>query len=178
MKNLLSKVFIFAAGAAVGSVVTWKLIKTKYEQLAEEEIESVKEVYSRRAQRDPYVGDESNEPVETYTDEEKIAYAKLTVDAGYTEKEKEAIQKVSNMPYVISPEDVGDTDYDLVTLIYYDDRTLADEDNIVIDDPEETVGPDALGSFGEYEDDTVYVRDDRLQIEYEILLSDRPFYGE
>lgn len=176
MKNLLSKVFIFAAGAAVGSVVTWKLIKTKYEQLAEEEIESVKEVYSRRALRDPYVGNESNEPA--VEEEEKLAYAKLTVEAGYTEKEKEAIRKVNNMPYVISPEDVGDTDYDIVTLFYYDDQTLADEDNIVIDNPEEAVGPDALGSFGEYEDDTVYVRDDRLQIDYEILLSDRPFYGE
>ena len=46
MKGTLSKVLIFAAGAAVGSVVTWKICKNKYETLAQEEIDSVKEVFS------------------------------------------------------------------------------------------------------------------------------------
>lgn len=44
-KKLLS-VLMFAVGAAIGSAVTWKVIKTKYEQIADEEIESVREEYA------------------------------------------------------------------------------------------------------------------------------------
>ena len=44
---MFKNVLIFAAGAAIGSAVTWKLIKTKYEQIANEEIESVKEFFGR-----------------------------------------------------------------------------------------------------------------------------------
>ena len=33
-KSILNKAIIFAIGAAVGSVVTYKLVKTKYEQIA------------------------------------------------------------------------------------------------------------------------------------------------
>ena len=47
-KSILSKVFIFAVGAAIGSAVTWKLVKTKYEKIANEEIESVKEIYGAK----------------------------------------------------------------------------------------------------------------------------------
>lgn len=46
-RNMLVKAFIFVAGAAIGSAVTWKVVKTKYEQIAQEEIKSVKEEYGR-----------------------------------------------------------------------------------------------------------------------------------
>ena len=45
-RDTLCKFFLFTAGAAIGSVVTWKLVKTKYEQIAQEEIDSVKEEYA------------------------------------------------------------------------------------------------------------------------------------
>ena len=34
----------FIAGAGIGSVCTWQLLKRKYEQIAQEEIDSVKAV--------------------------------------------------------------------------------------------------------------------------------------
>lgn len=43
MNKKLFGVIMFAVGAAVGSAVTWKLVKTRYEQIAEEEIASVKD---------------------------------------------------------------------------------------------------------------------------------------
>ena len=43
MKCKFINVLVFAAGAAIGSAVTWKVVKTKYERFAQEEIESVKE---------------------------------------------------------------------------------------------------------------------------------------
>lgn len=43
------KYFIaFVAGGALGSLATWMFVKKKYEQIAQEEIDSVKEVYSKR----------------------------------------------------------------------------------------------------------------------------------
>ena len=47
MNDTLSKVLIFVAGAAVGSVVTWRLVETKYKKIADEEIKSVKEVFGQ-----------------------------------------------------------------------------------------------------------------------------------
>ena len=60
MKNALINLAMLAVGAAIGSAVTWKLVKTKYERIAQEEIDSVKEVYSRK--------EESSEPVEIKTE--------------------------------------------------------------------------------------------------------------
>ena len=47
---ILNNFVIFAVGAAIGSAVTWKFVKTKYERIADEEIASVKERYSQRAE--------------------------------------------------------------------------------------------------------------------------------
>ena len=52
MKNVL----IFLSGAAIGSVVTWKIIEKKYKDLADEEIESVKETFKTRNERPTVVG--------------------------------------------------------------------------------------------------------------------------
>ena len=38
----------FATGAIVGSVVTWCFVKKKYERIAQEEIDSVKEVFAKK----------------------------------------------------------------------------------------------------------------------------------
>ena len=36
---------MFVLGAAVGSVATWQYTKKKYERIAQEEIDSVKEIF-------------------------------------------------------------------------------------------------------------------------------------
>lgn len=48
MKNYL----VFGLGAAIGSLVTWRLVKSKYEQHAEDEIESVQEAYRELREKD------------------------------------------------------------------------------------------------------------------------------
>ena len=47
MKSILSNVLFFTVGAAIGSAVTWKIVKTKYEQISRAEIESVRELYAK-----------------------------------------------------------------------------------------------------------------------------------
>lgn len=43
------------------------------------------------------------------------------------------------------------------------------------DEIEETVGKGSLTHFGEYEPDSVFVRNDRLKVDYEILMDQRTY---
>lgn len=194
MNGTLSKLFIFAAGAAVGSVVTWKILKTKYERLAQEEIDSVKEVYEKRYEalcgctceperaetsvdEDTVEGEpDREEPVEV--DEVIADYEDILVDNGYatetTPTKKEATD--TKKPYVIAPEDFGENDdYEITSLTYYADGILTDDADDPIDDIDLFVGKESLTHFGEYEDDSVYVRNDKFKCDYEILLDSRNY---
>ena len=72
-------------------------------------------------------------------------------------------------PYVISPGEFGEMNgYTQISLTYFDDGILSDENGVIIDEPEDIVG-DALNHFGEYEEDSVFVRSDPKRCDYEIL---------
>lgn len=172
----LSKVFVFTVGAAIGSAVTWKLLKAKYEQLAQEEIESVKEAFSNMPK---YEGPENSEEEVAFSDKDKEEYAELVGEAGYvnysdtttTVKEIDDVEK----PYVIAPDEFGDCDYRTISLTYYEDKVLADDMDNIIDDVDDVVGLSSLDTFGQYEDDTVFVRNDRCRCDYEICLDSRTY---
>ena len=51
MSKAFSNLVIFATGAVVGSLATWQFVKKKYEQLAQEEIDSVKEAFKVNSQQ-------------------------------------------------------------------------------------------------------------------------------
>lgn len=77
---------------------------------------------------------------------------------------------ISDTPYVISPDAFGEfDDYVLISLTYYSDGVLTDEDDEPIDDIEGIVGKDYASHFGEYEEDSVFIRNDRMKCDYEIL---------
>ena len=79
-------------------------------------------------------------------------------------------------PYVISPDEFGEfEDYERISLSYYADQILADEDDEKVEDVDNVVGLESLAHFGEYEDDSVFVRNDRLKCDYEILLDQRTY---
>lgn len=162
MNNKVVGFVMFALGAAAGSAVTWRFLKTKYERIAQEEIESVKEVFSRR-----------NEKGKTYAvgiKEPKPNLQELADQLKTLKYEMESETK-EQRPYVISPDDFGqaDEDYDLVSLIYYKDGVLTDDFNVPIENVDDIVGLDSLKHFGEYVDDAVYVRNDKMKVEYEII---------
>ena len=52
---------------------------------------------------------------------------------------------------------------------------LTDEDDEIVEDIEDKIGFDALSHFGEYEEDSVFVRNDRIKCDYEILLDQRKY---
>ncbi len=177
---------MFLAGATVGSATTWLLLKKRYERIAQEEIDSVKAVFARRDAV-------NNNDTPTETHEEDIAklkpdfvdYAAKLQEEGYidyaehgrknTEKKKEKV--TSAKPYIISPDEFGTSDdYTQISLVYYDgDEVLADEEDEVVEDIAGTVGEDFAEHFGEYEDDSVFVRNDILRCDYEICKDNRSF---
>ena len=189
MKNLLC----FVAGAAIGSVVTWKLIEKKYKDLADEEIESVIETFKNRKPR--ITKDNVKETVEKvinkYKEPKEIVEDIVTAERYSIENEEEIDEDdelnytvdIDNdievvTPYVITPEQFGEyNEYGTKTLTYYADNVLTDEiDNPITSEEMVTmIGPDALDHFGEYEDDSVYIRDETNEMDYEILKSEKMF---
>lgn len=163
MKNTLMKLFIFATGAVIGSLATMKYAEKKYSAVAEEEIASVREIYRKKSKAE---NGEKNDREQM----EKIINNQKYADYSEKEGEGESVKK----PYVITPEEFGE-DYEAESLVYYADGVLANYYDEPIDDIDEYVGKDSLNHFGEYEDDSVYVRNDEKKIDYEILRDDRKF---
>lgn len=173
---MIKKILIFAIGAAVGSLATLKYAEEKYKRIADEEIESVKEVYGRVRINE----EDENKETEEFSEEDKQSHRDFVKNLGYTnysnntEKEEEPVME--DRPYIISPEEFGELDgYETNSLNYYTDGVLADDDDNIIEDVDELVGGDFADHFGEYEDDSVFVRNDRLKSDYEILMDYRSF---
>lgn len=179
MNRTLSNVLIFTAGLTTGSLVTWKLVKTKYERICQEEIDSVKEVFlgnKRDSDVDVRPEEETHEPVKENVREE---YSNYVDNLGYTHyEEKGEADTTDDEPEIISPDEFGSINYETEYLSYYADRVLADEVDDVVEDVEGTVGSYSLTRFGEYEDEIVHVRNHKLRIDYEITLDSRSYYED
>ena len=183
MNNGIKNTIIFLLGAAAGSAASWYLLKTKYERLAEEEIVSVKEAFARRLDEIEGIGDEDEqlktEDAHKFTEEEKTNYASIVATHyGITKEEKgsSGVVELGTAPYTISPDEYGEKeDYEQVSLTYYADGVLADDFDEIVDEVDCKVGEDSLSKFGEFEDDCVFVRNDILKIDYEILKDERNF---
>ena len=168
MNNKVVNAIAFLLGAGIGSVVTWKLVETKYKKLAQEEIDSVREVYSKKEIALANEVKKAHACLEANTKNDKVpSYQHIVEDMGYA-SESEEEEGVGNV-HVIPPESYGELGYEEVSLTYYADDVLAYDDDSVIGDVNKVVGKGSLNTFGEYEDDSVFVRDDNKKIDYEIL---------
>lgn len=166
----------FILGAAVGSLVTWKIAKTKYEQIAQKEIDSVKEGYSKKMEEvsefkktcDAYENyakrySDKDDPIENVDEE-------IETESDLKNEDK------ADRPYVIPPDEFGGIDeYERISLTHYSDGILTDDCDDPIENVDEVVGADYADHFGEYDDGTVYIRNDKFKCDYEILLDLRKY---
>ena len=188
-KDLLSKVLLFVSGACVGSVVTWKLVEKKYQQIAQEEIDSVKEALgyynqegSKSDEDQEYVEDDEEERFDRDAESAKEELAHICREQGYdyngiSKKEGED-EMAENRPYVISPEEFDENGYKTKTLFYYNDDVVTDDRGKVLSEKsiEKLIGKESLTTFGQYESDSVFVRNDDLKTDYEILADERNYH--
>lgn len=190
MNANIKYILTFSAGAVVGSAITWKLLKSRYEQIAQDEIDFQLERFSRREARLNEELKDVNDVLDSYEKVEKTQveeYKKTVAERGYTdytkysnpitpENEVKAEEPTESKPYVITPEEFAENDgYECINLTYYADGILADDGDYIVEDVDNVVGIDSLSRIGEYENDALHVRNDRLKIDYEILRDRRNY---
>ena len=165
---MLSKLYtgmIFGAGVAVGAALAVFFVREKYRRRTQEEIDSVKEAFRRDK------GVPVDAPVLVSKDDEPEEWPIYSVPP----VRENAPSEEPTYLHVIPPDEYGDNDeYALYEWKFYADGVLADEmDEEVSRDEYE--GIQIAEHFGEYEDDTVYLRDDDRECYYAILRDYRTF---
>lgn len=198
-RDTVLKLLSFTVGVAIGSAVTLKFVKDKYEKYAQEEIDSVKEEYAKltRSLKEKLTEDNADveEDDEYYPDDDEreftqkeidtIEYYKLTTKYKHSEINTDeeggngdADDEVPyiNGPYVITADEFNSSPpgYNVQPLDYFADGVLADSWGVPLD-IEETIGEDSLECFGEDFNDILYVRNERNEIDYEVTRDPRTY---
>jgi len=215
MTSNVKATLAFIVGVAVGVLAVDKVLKTKYENISREEIESVKSRFeSTRPEIVNYCDEDVKMTQELYQSKKAASELREAADKA---KEKPGISQYAEQlrrngytnyatpvvpstpvveppiepddddttqeetadlgaPYVIPPEDFGEfEEFEKISLIFWADRILTDDNNLPVEDVANSVGVESLSTFGEYEDDSVFVRNQRLRCDYEILLDQRRY---
>lgn len=184
----LKAIFIFLLGAGTGAGVSYAFLKRYFENLADEEIESVKKIYTVKKQELPEF--RVKPPISSFanvseTDGIKEEYTKETNNyTNYTEFNKAVSstnKDVTPKSYMdislISTEEfaANEDEYDISTLTYYSgDSVITDDKNIPIDEPENAIGTDGIFFFDRNPDESIfYVRNDVLKCLYEVCYDGR-----
>lgn len=217
MKNGIKNILCFCFGGVIGGSVTYFLLKKKFDERVDAEVQSVKDVYSSKSEEiNNAKNDESlvkieNSKIEDVEKKEEKAsehkskalknsiqkqekqppvdyanYYSNSKNGNTDTKAEDNAQKTEDVVpekkpskksnrVVISPDEFeDDEDYETIYLTYYADGILADE----MDKPvkiETTIGKESLKHFGEYEEDLLHVRDDKVKIYYEVAKDNRKF---
>lgn len=158
-------VFFFAVGALIGIGGTYIVLRRKCEENIKQEIDAYKKDAEKKLTED-------KEDFDTDTGEYREEIKKYQ---GISEENKPE-ETLSEKPYIISPDEFGERDgYGLITLVFYSDGYLADDLDDEVTDSSDIVGDEWKNHFGEYEGDSVFVRNDRLKCDYEILRDERKY---
>lgn len=185
MSNFWKTSLAFVAGAIVGGFVTKKYIEYKSQINDEAEYEE----YETQEPITEEANDTSVENEETSNDEIKIrsvndeAYKKLLADLQYS-AEKEAEDFIERMiprqdevrdtskPYNIAPDEFEEIDeYDSDEYTYYADGYVTDSYGMPISDEDilNTIGEDFDTYFGSYDDDQIWIRNERLRMDFSVI---------
>lgn len=118
--------------------------------------------------------------VDEKTLEEKVREKSINIVRDCNRITSEGGNKVlTDKPYIIKPNEFGEQDYDEVTLVYYADGKFTSYDTGDLMDEFEI--EDAIGDidpsvhFGDYEEDSVFIRNDERGIDYEVLRDEDPY---
>lgn len=184
---MLKNILIFVAGAVVGAGSTYFILKDKFEERLEVDLDDMRGYFEKKAQdKDPEYEEKAElakkslekPDISTYKAVlEKVRYDQVNKESKPDPADEEHPTEPNPDPYVISPEEFGvNRAYDTTSLTYYaGDEVLADDRDEVLD-IQTYIGHDALERFGEYEDDVVYVQNDRFGTYYEVFLDQRCFH--
>lgn len=201
--NKLLPIVTFVGGAVIGAIVGWSAHKKKYEDQLETETESIRKAYEKKyvkiSKADlPKVEDTAYMSEEEFKDyvnkrvEAKKEYNKITaqyqpkgevVTPDMTLEERAAAQPELIYAQDYTEEQDNGEKYDGIELLWFKDDRLATEAEMELLDVATTIGWDAIAQFDKTGLSTIYVRNHRLKVDYEVfkydgtyeeLLAERP----
>lgn len=183
MKRALIDALIFVGGAAIGAVTSYKFLEKKMNDKYEEEIRETKESFKERLVKDlspeKSIDESPEEKAEIAKNKADITeYAKIVKESGYIDYGTNYKPKKNLCLYVIDPNDMGEMEsegYFTMSFTHYSDGVLVNELNEPIVDVEGYVGLDYAEHLGEYEDDSVCIRNDKRKCDVQIVFDDRKY---
>lgn len=181
MKGFVKIGVAFIAGLAVGAVAFKKYVETKYDFIDNDEEEKTETPQIEEEKpEDPVEEQETIEEFEDLSDR----YEEILSEMMYKhEKECEEVRELlgdnfvsepfdPDKPYRISSDDYGaDGDYDGDEYTYFADGYLTDSTGIPMNDMdiERTVGIEFAEYFDDDSVDEIYIRNERLKMEFSIV---------
>lgn len=192
----LRDVVIFVSGVVVGGLASAKIVSKKYDNIINEEIDSVKKTFKQseidivKAYEDRLAkidSEENQEPEEiVYTREEaldkaseiasKQGYASLEIDDPEIDRPVKKYVDDSDRPYSIPPFEVGElSGYRVASCVSYANGVITEGDEDVIYDIDEVIGEDNFVYVGDYEPGMLYIRNDKYKTDYVIYECDDDF---
>lgn len=194
LKGLIKGTIIFLSGVGVGYIIADTMKEEEYKEKAREEINEVKAIYKEKIAEmsgdvnketkiidAEIIEEDDSEEIEEYKHRAKVYdYAQIYNDKAKNDEEiKPKVKPLAEdnyPPYVINEDEYGEfDDYDTKNLTYFmEDKKLVDEDiEDVIKDVDSLIGLENLKIFDDFPDCTgIYVRNDDLKIDFEILKDD------
>ena len=189
--------FTFVIGAAIGSATTYFLLRKKYESDVETEIREVRAAYKKAQANDSNSDKDAPSEEAPETPSRNTNYERSSLDLDKHEKAQKninkpvptdyttyykpediEIQEAPEMqkpieykpPYTISPNDFGEIQsYTEMYLELHPNGVLTDSSTgEEVEDVEDLIGTNWEGGIGEYEVNTVRIRNERLSMDIEI----------
>lgn len=160
----------FTVGMVVGGFVGYYICIRKNHIVKTEKVETKKPVVDSKIDKKDYA--------------EKIFESSYKQEIKEGNEEWDEAEKVNpvepeTVPYVISPEEFSNehSDYAKLTMVYYEDNEvlLNEEEECV--DIGSTIGYDFINHFGDFEKDAVFIRNEALGNDYEILMEHTSYEG-
>ena len=193
MKEVIVKIAIFSFGVGLGVAGSWRYFDQKYQKLADEEIESVKAMLSKKSTDIKY--EHTGEPiakVEKVTMDDNSLTAEATLINSYSSsvdletknysefyapkkvEEAQTLSPKEDEPFDISVEEYEeDTEFQKVTLnLYLEDGVLCYEESEDVAEESDTVGTENLDDFSRTSFSTAYFRNPKEGIDYEVIKVD------
>jgi len=199
----MKKVLIFLVGASLAAVAGYKIgymrSKKYYEHLADEEVAAVRKVLLARysgVKEEAVVPEGDNKPIDEPKKEEpkKPVVKKVNGKIDYSEQYRTGSdQRIpgdpgeeklvhikeeevdTTKPYIMTPEEFQDSEYETVTLYYTADKVLTDDDYNQLNNIGIVGGYPNLDKMGIYDADCLFICDEKKGIVYEVLLEERTY---
>lgn len=202
---MLKEILIFTGGFAAGAGAAYFALKKKLEAEKKKELEEMSRFYSKRAEKRNEKLPSAEEvkavyetAIKSYASSFEKADKTLYDDAmkavekpsGDQNKEEEEDEEGEEGDY--APTEKRDEPYSISRFSFENDCDFYDKaylsyyevDGVVVEDEEEVIAPfDILGSsfiqsFGEYEPDYAFIRNDKIATDYEIELIHAAYYDQ